>query len=164
MNNSSPSAVSQFSQNSSHTTAIKNILQPSVYQCFDIPLTMASPLNSQQHSTNGFTHIASLSNIVPLKLERPTSPINNFNHSSNLNVPPAVPSIFDPLPICNLNSASQLQCKEENLNLQSVPKPNPTKQASEGLYCISILLTIIINLCIKLSNEMEYFSDKYFYL
>lgn len=101
------------------------------------PLPQQQPQQSQQqpqqqHSSNGFTHVPSISAVQPIKGE-PSSPLGAYNNG--LQMATGVPSIFDPVPPNSLATTvmpSQAIKKEEKPVLPTVVQPTANKPVGDG--------------------------------
>jgi hypothetical protein len=99
---------------------------------FDMSLP-ASPPAPQQHSSNGFAHVASIPAMQPIKTEEPSPPLGGYNNGMQMAT--GVPSIFDPLPATSLATTvmqNQAVKKEEKQVLPIVMQPTANKPVSDG--------------------------------
>ncbi|XP_023724290.1 homeotic protein female sterile isoform X7 [Cryptotermes secundus] len=116
------------------TTASSIVSTPiTMHPGFDMSLP-ASPPTPQQHSSNGFTHVASIPAMQPVKTEEQSPPLGGYNNGMQMAT--GVPSIFDPLPATSLATTimqNQVVKKEEKQVLPIVIQPTANKPVSDGL-------------------------------
>jgi hypothetical protein len=111
---------------------------------FDMSLP-ASPPTPQQHSSNGFTHIASIPAMQPIKTEEPSPPLGGYNNG--MQVATGVPSIFDPLPATSLATTvmqNQVVKKEEKQVLPIAMQPTANKPVGDGKSVSMHLYPVVI--------------------
>jgi hypothetical protein len=150
-NNKPPTvAVDPLAQMPLIVTTSTNIVSTPVtmHLGFDMSLPASPPTQSQQHSSNGFTHVASIPAMQPIKAE-PSPPYGGYNNGMQMAT--GVPSIFDPLPATSLATTvmqNQMAKKEEKTVLPIVIQPTVNKPVNDGESVSICLWHVIRNLII----------------
>jgi len=119
------------------TTASSIVTAPiTMHPGFDMSMPASPPMPQQQpqqqHSTNGFPHVPSITAVQAIKGE-PSSPLGGYNNG--IQMATGVPSIFDPVPPNSLATTvmpSQTIKKEEKPVLPAVVQPAANKPVGDG--------------------------------
>jgi hypothetical protein len=116
------------------TTSTSIVSTPvTLHPGFDMSMPASPPTQPQQHSSNGFAHVASIPAVQPIKAEEPSPPLGGY--SNGVQMATGVPSIFDPLPATSLATTmmqNQVVKKEEKPLLPIAVQPTVNKPVNDG--------------------------------
>jgi hypothetical protein len=130
------------------TTASSIVSAPiTMHPGFDLSMSASPPMpQQQQHSSNGFPHVPSISAVQATIKEEPSSPLGGYNNG--IQMATGVPSIFDPVPANSLATTvvpSQAIKKEEKPVLLAVVQPTAYKPVGDGESAVVCVILICMH-------------------